>query len=493
MDVLQPKLRPFAGRSGPPPVLQCRQTTPISPDHTKTAGSGTRIDAENRHDKRVRSRPDGSSFERRDDTRFGYPCLPDCGIGGSLDLRDTGSRYREEGSPPLTVLRRLALVSALTAMLALAGSAHAAAVTVTVTVTGSGHVTSNVGSIDCNAVSGSCSAQVNAGTSVTFTAQPSPGIGGPAASFTGWGGTAGCTGSLLTCTVVVNTSGTVTAAFSAVQAELNVSMLGRGTGSVTSAPSGIDCGTTCTATFTDPTKVTLTAAPGTDSKMGAWGGVCQDQPATGPCVVTVTGGVVNASVDFDPAKSSLVVLVTGTGSGRVTSGDSTIDCGSTCSASYADGTSVTLSPKPAPGSKLSHWSGPCASSSTGNTCVVVVKNGPVTVSAVFDLKTSGESDGADTQVDAELISIKQLRSASHQRIVRVELGVDETVSADLQMARGDQTIASRHIATLREGDQFIKLPIAKKPAGGSATLTIVLHDHAGNELTIQRTVRLAKP
>ena len=40
---------------------------------------------------------------------------------------------------------------------------------------------------------------------------------------------------------------------------------GNGTGTVTSAPAGIDCGTTCSATFDVGTPVGLTAAPGVGS------------------------------------------------------------------------------------------------------------------------------------------------------------------------------------------------------------------------------------
>jgi hypothetical protein len=41
-----------------------------------------------------------------------------------------------------------------------------------------------------------------------------------------------------------------------------VSLLGIGSGSVTSSPAGIDCGSTCSATYNSGTVVTLTAHPG---------------------------------------------------------------------------------------------------------------------------------------------------------------------------------------------------------------------------------------
>ena len=56
-----------------------------------------------------------------------------------------------------------------------------------------------------------------------------------------------------------------------------------GNGSVSSNPAGINCGTTCTASFTQGTVVTLTAAPSAGFAM-TWGGACA---GAGSCTVTM--------------------------------------------------------------------------------------------------------------------------------------------------------------------------------------------------------------
>lgn len=69
------------------------------------------------------------------------------------------------------------------------------------------------------------------------------------------------------------------------QHTLTLSKDGTGTGTVTSSPAGISCGTDCTEIYADGTVVTLTASPDAGSTLSGWsGGGCI---GTGNCVVTL--------------------------------------------------------------------------------------------------------------------------------------------------------------------------------------------------------------
>jgi hypothetical protein len=68
-------------------------------------------------------------------------------------------------------------------------------------------------------------------------------------------------------------------------ATLTIQRSGDGSGTVTSVPSGITCGSTCSFSFTSGTAVTLSAQAASGSKFTGWSGAgCS---GTGPCHVTV--------------------------------------------------------------------------------------------------------------------------------------------------------------------------------------------------------------
>ena len=234
-----------------------------------------------------------------------------------------------------------------------AGTQHA--VTVNTTGPGSGMIVSTPGGISCP---GTCTSSFADGTVVSLAATPTA-----TATFAGWSG-AGCSGTG-TCTFTVTGDTALQAAFAA-NNSLVVAKAGNGTGTVTSSPSGIACGTTCSQVFPQGSMVTLTATAGTGSTFTGWSGACS---GTGACTVTISGAQM-VTATFALQQDALSVTKSGTGTGTVTSMPSGIACGPSCSATYDYGTMVTLTATPDTGSTFTGWTGG-GCSGTG-TCTVTM-------------------------------------------------------------------------------------------------------------------------
>ena len=144
--------------------------------------------------------------------------------------------------------------------------------TVTKAGTGSGTVTSSPAGINCAA---SCAATYNSGAVVALTATATSG-----SSFAGWSGDADCSDG----SVTMNVSKSCTATFNAnvQQFILSVNKAGTGSGTVASSLTGINCGTTCAASYNSNQVVTLTASAATGSSFAGWSGDadCSDGSVT---------------------------------------------------------------------------------------------------------------------------------------------------------------------------------------------------------------------
>jgi hypothetical protein len=151
--------------------------------------------------------------------------------------------------------------------------------------TGAGTVTASAGSLQCGA---DCAEEYAIGTVVTLSA-----VAQSPSTFAGFGGDADCVDGSVTLT----DNRTCSAIFILPKYALTVTVAGTGTGSVTSSPPGINCGSDCQELYDHGTVVTLTAAPAPGWLFGAWGGACAGSALT--CQVTVNQAR-TVTARFDP-------------------------------------------------------------------------------------------------------------------------------------------------------------------------------------------------
>lgn len=156
----------------------------------------------------------------------------------------------------------------------------------TVKNAGNGKVTGLPTGIECGA---DCTEIYTSGTNITLTATPDANR-----RFTGWSGA--CRGTTSTCTVRMTAAKTVTATFKPLF-KLTVSKIGTGSGTITSSPTGVSCGTDCTEDYVSDTRIKLTAKAATGSRFFGWSGACVGTAST--CSVTMTA-VKEVTANFIP-------------------------------------------------------------------------------------------------------------------------------------------------------------------------------------------------
>src|SRR3990172_6683645 len=157
--------------------------------------------------------------------------------------------------------------------------------------------------------------------------------------------------------------------------ELSVTVEGNGSGTVTSSPAGINCGSDCTELYESGTGVTLTANPQGTSTFAGWSGACTGSTTTCSLTMNATRSV---TATFT-TKPDLNVTKTGTGGGMVTSSPGGINCGTDCNEPYDQGTSVTLTAAPNGTSTFGGWTGACS----GTGACTVTMDASRSVTATF--------------------------------------------------------------------------------------------------------------
>jgi hypothetical protein len=249
---------------------------------------------------------------------------------------------------------------------------------------GSGSVSSNPAGIQCGTT---CSASFMQGSSVTLTPTATSG-----SSFAGWSGACSGTG---TCTLSMNVIQNVTATFSTVTQSF---------GSLTLEVVGLPSGNSADLSISGPnglrqTRSILTGTGSTYSDVTS-GSYTVSAPSVvvagrtynpNPASQTLTVGTGNATarvsytqVPVGTTSYALSLSKGGNGQGSVSSLPVGLDCGSTCTANFAAGVSVVLTPTAASGSSFTGWSGACFGTGACALTMDAVKN----VTANFALATT---------------------------------------------------------------------------------------------------------
>ena len=151
------------------------------------------------------------------------------------------------------------------------------------------------------------------------------------------------------------------------------------TGTVSSIPSGITCGSACSTVFTDNTEITLTATPSPGYTFVHWSGGCAGP--SNPCKLTIEADTIVTAVFSKPVKLTVSKRKLNGGDGVITSDVGAINCGSTCQGSFSPEATVVLSATPGPVSTFTGWTPSSICTGTG-TCTVTTSKAK-SVNATF--------------------------------------------------------------------------------------------------------------
>jgi List-Bact-rpt repeat protein len=241
--------------------------------------------------------------------------------------------------------------------------------------------------------------------------------------FAGWSGPCSGTG---TCVFTITDNRDARASWERIRRTVTIQRSGSGT--VTSEPARINCGTTCSAEFDEGEQVAFVATPIGGAQFNGWGGACASAVRNTRCIITIPNNDVTITASFGPPP--VPVTVTKSGRGTVTSVPAGINCGSACSANFPSGSQVTLTATPEPEYPFQGWAGACTG--TALTCTFT----PTTATSVSARFSSGKVD--------ELAA--GFRGSWRRSVYNGSLVLRGTATADLQLTA---RIASESVAGLR--------------------------------------------
>jgi hypothetical protein len=155
------------------------------------------------------------------------------------------------------------------------------------------------------------------------------------------------------------------------------------------------------------------------------------------------------------AVGTLTVAKDGAGSGTVVSAPAGIDCGASCAADFALGSSVTLTATPAAGSTFASWTG--CDSVAGNECTVSVGGARAVTASFAGAPAMGVLPGVVA------FTPRQVGTMSAEQVITVS----NTGTAPLSVS-----ISGMNTIEFPYGGTCVTPPPAPIPAGGSCTVTV---------------------
>ncbi len=163
---------------------------------------------------------------------------------------------------------------------------------------------------------------------------------------------------------------------------LHVTLAGSGT--VKSANGALHCPSACSSSYPADSFVTLTATPAAEWGFQGWTGACFGSASA--CTIAVQAAA-TVQATFTPLQATVNAEVGGPG--EITSSPAGISCGVTataaldeCSATFSEGTTVTLTTTAAPGGVFAVWGAGCQGMQT-STCTVILNSASTDAEATF--------------------------------------------------------------------------------------------------------------
>jgi 5-hydroxyisourate hydrolase-like protein (transthyretin family) len=236
---------------------------------------------------------------------------------------------------------------------------------------------------------------------------------------------------------------------------------------------------------------------GDGSDLSAWGSPTQTKTWTVPgvynvrararcksdtTVVSEWSGTLSVNIISNP---TLTVLKSGTGSGTVTSSPAGINCGSDCSESYDQGTSVTLTATPASGSIFGGWSGAC--SGTG-TCVVIM-NADIAVTAAF---SAGPPDISVSPSSLDFGSVKSGKKTT--KTLKIMNNGSGNLVITLSGLEGTEfSIQGSSTVTIKAKKSYSLKVLCTPTSGGLKTTTLKIDSNDPDTPTLEISLTAALP